>query len=52
MKGHLKEEEHHGDNHPNVNHLDVGCGRQSLGDPYEAEKKGIYLIEFCSIPTM
>ena len=44
MKGHLKEEEHHGDNHPNVNHLDVGCGRQRLGDAYEAEN-GIYLVK-------
>ena len=44
MKGDLKEEEHHGDNHPDVNHLDVGCGRQRLGDAYEAENR-IYLVE-------
>lgn len=39
MKGDLKEEEHHGDDHPDVNHLYIGGGWQSLGDAYEAEKK-------------
>ena len=38
MKGDLKEEEHHGDDHPDVNHLYIGGGWQSLGDAYEAEK--------------
>ena len=39
MKGDLKEEEHHGDDHPDVNHLYIGGGWQSLGDAYEAEKR-------------
>ena len=39
MKGNLKEEEHHGDDHPDVNHLYIGGGWQSLGDAYEAEKR-------------
>ena len=45
MERHLKEEEHHGDNHPNVNHLDVGCRWQRLGDAYEAENTDCYLVE-------
>ena len=39
MEGNLEEEEHHGNNHPDVNHLDVGRRWQSLRDSDEAGKE-------------
>ena len=36
MQRHLQEGQCHGEYHPDVNHLDVGCGRQGVGDTNEA----------------
>ena len=37
MKDHLKEGDGHGEEHPDVDHLDVRCDRQTLGKAQEAE---------------
>ena len=44
MKGDLKEEDYHGDDHPDVDHFDVGRGWQCLRDSYEAGKRGFMFI--------
>ena len=38
-KDNLKEGNYHCEYHPNVNHLDIGCGQSSLRDPNEAANK-------------
>ena len=38
MKDHLKEGDRHGEEHPDVDHLDVRSDRQALGEAQEAEK--------------
>ena len=38
MKDHLKEGDGHGEEHPDVDHLDVRGDRQALGEAQEAKK--------------
>ena len=38
MKDHLKEGDRHGEEHPDVDHLDVRSDRKALGKAQEAEK--------------
>ena len=38
MKDHLKEGDGHGEEHPDVDHLDVRSDRQALGKAQEAKK--------------
>ena len=50
-KNHLKEGDGHGEEHPDVDHLDVRCDRQTLGKAQEAEIRivvntGLILLEF------
>ena len=37
VKSHLKKREGHGEDHPDVNHLDIRCGWQGARYPNEAE---------------
>ena len=37
VQAHLDEGDAHGEDHPDVNHLDIRCYRQALGDTQEAE---------------
>ena len=39
MKDHLKEGDGHGEEHPDVDHLDVRSNRQALGKAQKAKKK-------------
>ena len=39
MKDHLKEGDAHGEEHPDIDHLDVRSDRQALGETKEAEMK-------------
>ena len=43
MKDHFKEGDGHGEEHPDVDHLDVGGDRQALGEAQEA-KKTIFFV--------
>ena len=38
MKDHLKEGDGHGEEHPDVDHLDVRSNRKALGKAQEAKK--------------
>ena len=38
IQSNLTEEEHHGEDHPDVDHLDVGGGGQRLRDSNKSEK--------------
>ena len=42
MESHFKEREGHGEDHPDVDHLNVGGGRQAARDPNETEIIGNY----------
>ena len=41
----LKEGNEHGENHPNVNPLDIGGGQDRLGDPDEAELSLLFISQ-------
>ena len=43
VKDHLQERNRHREQHPDVNHLDIGGDWQTLGDPEESKK--IYEID-------
>ena len=43
MKDHLKEGDGHGEEHPNVDHLDVRGDRQALGEAQETKRRKKYL---------
>ena len=36
MHGHFQEGNDHRENHPDIDHLDIGCGGQALRYPNEA----------------
>ena len=42
MKRDFQKRDGHGEDHPDVNHLDIRGGRQSAGDSDEAEKDNEY----------
>ena len=50
VKDHLKEGDCHGEEHPDVDHLDVRSNRQALGKAQEAKKciKALGMRIFCS----
>ena len=39
MKGHFKEGDGHGEEHPDVDHLDVRSNRKALGEAEEAKMR-------------
>ena len=45
-KNHLKEGNRHGEQHPDVDHLDVGSDRKALGKAQEAKSKNAIFVNY------
>ena len=45
-KNHLKEGNRHGEQHPDVDHLDVGSDRKALGKAQEAKSKNAIFLNY------